>query len=69
MLIGDDIHRLTQAELCYIVSTHLNQRITMNEDNVVQSMKFKKKLTGPDSIRVYRLIAHTYYELFDWEKW
>jgi len=43
--------------------------IKIDEDNIVKSMRFKKKIVGPEATKVYRLIAIAYFDLFEWEKW
>jgi hypothetical protein len=67
MLIGDDSHRLSPSELQLFIAAIPSTPI--DEDSVVKSMRFKKKLVGTDATRVYRLIASIYYDLFEWERW
>ena len=50
-------------------SSHGARILRIDEDPVVKSMRFKKKLVGTDATRVYRLIASIYYDLFEWERW
>lgn len=41
----------------------------MDEDNLLKSLKFKIKYVGVDVIKIYKLIAMAYYDLFEWDKW
>ncbi|CAK67987.1 unnamed protein product (macronuclear) [Paramecium tetraurelia] len=68
MLVGDESSRLTPAELSLFTKSYLSE-IPINEDNLVESMKYKKKYAGIESTKVYQLIAVAYYDLFEWEKW
>lgn len=52
MLVGDEKSRLTPAELALFTKNYLAD-VTVNEENLLQSMKFKKKYSGIDSTKVY----------------
>lgn len=52
MLVGDESSRLTPAELSFLTKSYLTD-IPINEDNLVESMKFKKKYAGLESTKVY----------------
>jgi hypothetical protein len=69
MLVGDEKSRLSPAELSLFASSLTHTPIIVNEDNLIKSMKFKKKWTGIDATKVYQLVAMAYFDLFEWEKW
>lgn len=52
MLVGDESGRLTPAELSLFTKSYLSE-IPINEDNLVESMKYKKKYAGIESTKVY----------------
>lgn len=68
MLVGDEKSRLTPAELALFTKAYVTEN-SVNEENLLQSMRYKKKYSGIESNKVYKLIAIAYYDLFEWEKW
>jgi hypothetical protein len=69
MLCGNEKGRLSPAELALVIGSLNHAKIAINEDNLIKSMKFKKKQVGIEATKIYQLIAVAYYDLFEWEKW
>ena len=53
MLVGDEKSRLSPAELSLFISSIDTGKVLINEDNLIKSMRFKKKLPISETIKIY----------------
>lgn len=53
MLIGNENQRLSTVELTLFTKSYEGTDIKITEENLLKSMKFKKKFTGVDATKLY----------------
>ena len=53
MLAGNEKNRLTPAELALFIRSLNYNKIAINEENVLKSIRFKKKLVGVEITKIY----------------